>query len=138
MVKKTSTVLRAAYSRTMETPFNENLLLSARPALASGGKHLRGQSQRASATRRQKSVQWCFQQKITRFLIFDGDYFWKFTHNAYDFDVLFNTPITFPIAWHNSKVDGLTGRLSSINYMACKLHDVRHSRARYFPPEMAA
>src|ERR1035441_9996594 len=57
-----------------------------------------------------------FQQRITKYVIFDGDYFWKFTHNAYDFDVLFNTPITFPIAWHNSKVDGFTGRFSSINY----------------------
>jgi hypothetical protein len=26
----------------------------------------------------------------------------KYTHNGYDFDVLFNTPITFPITWHNS------------------------------------
>jgi hypothetical protein len=67
----------------------------------------------------------------------DADYFWKFTNNAYDFDVLFNTPITFPIAWHNSKIDGLTGRLSTIN-----LHGFQafmtfgHSRARYFPPEV--
>src|SRR6202000_3153239 len=34
-VKKTGTVLRAAYARTMETPFNENLLLSS--ATGTGG-----------------------------------------------------------------------------------------------------
>jgi outer membrane receptor protein involved in Fe transport len=35
MIRQTGTVLRAAYSRTMETPFNENLLLSS--ATGAGG-----------------------------------------------------------------------------------------------------
>ncbi len=61
---------------------------------------------------------------------------WKYTHNAYDFSTLLNTPITFPIAWHNSKLDGVTGRVSTTN-----LHGFRaywtfgHTRARYYPPE---
>ena len=77
------------------------------------------------------------QQKIGRWLIFDGDYFWKFTHNAYDFDVLFNTPITFPIAWHNSKLDGVTGRLSTISLHGFQAYTTfGHTRARYFPPEV--
>jgi hypothetical protein len=70
-------------------------------------------------------------------LIFDSDYFWKYTHNAYDFDVLFNTPITSPIAWNNSKIDALTGRASSINYRGLQAYlTFGHSRARYFPPEV--
>jgi hypothetical protein len=137
MVKKTSTVLRAAYSRTMETPFNENLLLSS--ATGTGGLAENIFGAKASVPLQpgaRNQFNGGFQQKITRFLIFDGDYFWKFTHNAYDFDVLFNTPITFPIAWHNSKVDGLTGRLSSINYHGLQAYmTFGHSRARYFPPE---
>jgi hypothetical protein len=69
--------------------------------------------------------------------VFDGDYFWKFTHNAYDFDVLFNTPITFPIAWHNSKLDGLTGRVSTVNIRGFQAYTTfGHTRARYFPPEV--
>ena len=131
------TVLRAAYSRTMETPFNENLLLSSATGAGGLAQNIFGaQSRPHPAGRRATSSTAGFQQKIARFLIFDGDYFWKYTHNAYDFDVLFNTPITFPIAWHNSKIDGLTGRLSSINYHGLQAYlTFGHSRARYFPPE---
>jgi hypothetical protein len=137
LVKQTGTVLRIAYSRTMETPFNENLLLSS--ATGAGGLAENVFGAKASVplqpgARNQFNAG--FQQRITHFLIFDGDYFWKFTHNAYDFDVLFNTPITFPIAWHNSKLDGLTGRLSSINYHGLQAYlTFGHTRARYFPPE---
>jgi hypothetical protein len=138
LVNRTGTVLRAAYSRTFETPFNENLLLSS--ATGSGGL-----AQNVFGAKGSFPIQPGFrnqfngglQQKIGHWLVFDGDYFWKFTHSSYDFDVLFNTPITFPIAWHNSKLDGLTGRLSTIS-----LHGIQasttfgHTRARYFPPEV--
>jgi hypothetical protein len=77
------------------------------------------------------------QQRIGKYLVVDGDYFWKYTHNAYDFDVLFNTPITFPIAWHNSKIDGLTGRISTTRFHGVQMYTTfGHSRARYFPPEV--
>jgi hypothetical protein len=77
-----------------------------------------------------------FQQSVGRWLLLDADYFWKYTHNAYDFDVLFNTPITFPIAWHNSKLDGVTGRVSTINLRGFQAYlTIGHTRARYFPPE---
>jgi hypothetical protein len=138
LVKETGTVLRTAYSRTMETPFNENLLLSS--ATGSGGLAQNIFGARASVPLQpgaRNQFNGGFQQKITRFLIFDGDYFWKFTHSAYDFDVLYNTPITFPIAWHNSKVDGLTGRLSSTSYRGFQAYlTFGHSRARYIPPEV--
>ncbi len=67
----------------------------------------------------------------------DADYFWKFTHNAYDFSVLFLTPITFPIAWHESKVDGVTARVSSVDIHGFlqAYTTLGHTRARYFPPE---
>jgi hypothetical protein len=137
LVQKTGTVLRIAYSRTMETPFNENLLLSS--ATGTGGLAENIFGAKASVPLQpgeRNQFNGGFQQKITRFLVFDGDYFWKFTHNAYDFDVLFNTPITFPIAWHNSKLDGLTGRLSSTNYHGLQAYlTFGHTRARYFPPE---
>jgi hypothetical protein len=64
------------------------------------------------------------------------DYFWKYTHNAYDFSTLLNTTITFPIAWHNSKLDGVTGRLSTTNLHGFQAYwTFGHTRARYFPPE---
>lgn len=137
LVQKTGTVLRAAYSRTMETPFNENLLLSSATGVGGLAENIFGAKASVPLQPGERNqFNGGFQQKITRFLIFDGDYFWKYTHNAYDFDVLFNTPITFPIAWHNSKIDGLTGRLSSINYRGFQTYlTFGHSRARYFPPE---
>lgn len=137
LVQRTGTVLRAAYSRTMETPFNENLLLSSATGAGGLAENIFGAKASVPLDPGERNqFNGGFQQKITRFLIFDGDYFWKYTHNAYDFDVLFNTPITFPIAWHNSKIDGLTGRLSSINYHGFQSYlTFGHSRARYFPPE---
>ncbi len=66
----------------------------------------------------------------------DADYFWKFTHNGYDFDALFNTPLTFPISWHNSKIDGVTARISTVDLHGFQAYmTLGHTRARYFPPE---
>jgi len=136
-VHPTDTVLRLAYSRTFETPFNENLLLSS--VTGSGGlaANVLGAQAIPVTPGNRNQFNAGLQQKVTRHIVFDADYFWKFTNSAYDFDVLFNTPIAFPIAWHNSKVDGITGRLSTTN-----IHGFQgaltfgHSRARYFPPEV--
>ncbi len=77
-----------------------------------------------------------FQQAIGKYLLLDADYFWKYTHNAYDFSTLLNTTITFPIAWHNSKLDGVTGRVSTTNLHGFQAYwTFGHTRARYFPPE---
>ena len=134
----TDTVFRAAYSRTFETPFNENLLLSS--ATGPGGLAqtifgAKGSVPIEPGVRNQFNAG--LQQRLGKYLVFDGDYFWKYTHNAYDFDVLFNTPITFPIAWHNSKLDGLTGRLSTTPFHGFQAYTTfGHTRARYFPPEV--
>ncbi len=137
LVNRTGTVLRVAYSRTMETPFNENLLLSS--ATGAGGLAENVFGATASYPIQpgfRNQFNGGLQQKIGHWLVFDADYFWKYTHNAYDFDVLFNTPITFPIAWNNSKIDGVTGRLSTITLHGFQASTTfGHSRARYFPPE---
>ena len=49
------------------------------------------------------------QQAFGKYLVFSGEYVWKYTHNAYDFSVLGSTPITFPIEWHNSKIPAICG-----------------------------
>ena len=46
----------------------------------------------------------------------DGEYIWKYTHKAYDFSVLGNTPITFPIEWQNSKIPGYAIRARVPNF----------------------
>jgi hypothetical protein len=137
LVKRTGTVLRASYTRTFETPFNENLLLSS--ATGSGGlaENEFGANSVAIQPGFRNQFNTGFQQKIGKYLLADADYFWKYTHNAYDFDVLFNTPLTFPIAWHNSKLDGVTGRLSTTNIHGFQAYfNFGHTRARFFPPEV--
>lgn len=136
LVKRTSTVLRAAYSRTFETPYNENLLLSSSTGVGGLAENLFGASAIPIQPGFRNQFNAGFQQKLGKYLLFDGDYFWKYTHNAYDFGVLFNTPIAFPIAWHNSKIDGFTGRLSTVNIHGFQAYlTFGHNRARYFPPE---
>src|SRR5579859_2920745 len=136
-IKKTGTVRRVAYSRTMETPFNENLLLSS--ATGQGGLATNVFGANAETPIRpgfRNQFNAGFQQAIGKWLLLDADYFWKYTHNAYDFSILLNTTITFPIAWHNSKLDGVTGRMSTVNLHGFQAYyTFGHTRARYFPPE---
>jgi len=135
-IKKTGTVLRGAYARTFETPFNENLLLSTQTGVGGLDQNVFGASATAikPGTRNQMNVG--LQQAIGRFLLLDADYFWKYTDSAYDFSTLLNTTITFPIAWNKSKLDGVTGRISTTNLRGFQAYwTFGHTRARYFPPE---
>ena len=135
-IKKTGTVLRVAYARTFETPFNENLLLSS--ATGSGGlaQNVFGSNAIPIQPGRRNQFNTGFQQAIGRHLLIDADYFWKYTHNAYDFSTLLNTTITFPISWQNSKLDGVTGRVSTTNMRGFQAYwTFGHTRARYFFPE---
>ena len=135
-IKKTGTVLRASYARTFETPFNENLLLSNATGIGGLAGNLFGSTAVAIQPGFRNQFNAGFQQAVGKFLLIDADYFWKYTHNAYDFSTLLNTPITFPIAWHNSKLDGVTGRVSTTNLRGFQAYwTFGHTRARYFPPE---
>ena len=135
-LKRTGTVLRAAYARTFETPFNENLLLSSATGVGGLAQNVFGSTSVPINPGFRNQFNTGLQQAIGKFLIIDADYFWKYTRNAYDFSTLLNTTITFPIAWHNSKLDGVTGRVSTTNIHGFQAYwTVGHTRARYFPPE---
>ena len=103
------TVVRASYTRAMETPYNENLLLSSTTGSGRVGvERVRGAligRRSGLGTANQYSVG--LQQNAGRFLQVDANYFWKTTKNAFDFDTLFNTSIAFPIEWRQSKIDGV-------------------------------
>ncbi len=132
----TNTVLRISYARTFETPFNENLLLSSAAGAGGLAENLFGSVYTPIRPGNRNDFDAGLQQGIGKWLIIDADYFWRYTHNAYDFAVLFNTPITFPISWNNSKVDGVSGRVSTINLHGFQAYmTLGHTRARYFPPE---
>jgi hypothetical protein len=135
-IKRTGTVLRIAYARTFETPFNENLLLSNGTGVGGLAGNVFGANPVSIQPGFRNQFNTGFQQSIGKYLLIDADYFWKYTHNAYDFSTLLNTTITFPIAWHNSKLDGVTGRVSTTNIHGFQAYwTMGHTRARYYPPE---
>ncbi len=140
-VKKTGTILRLSYARTLETPFNENLVLSSLGCSSAVLAPLL-QCQPGVGTIMQPGFRnefhAGFQQQASRFLVISGEYIWKYTHNAFDFSVLGNTPITFPIDWHNAKVPGFMFHVTMPQYHGFSAFMVMESvAARFFPPQVA-
>jgi hypothetical protein len=138
MIKRTRSVLRTSYARTFETPYNENLVVSGTTGAGGLATNIFGAfaSQPLKPGRR-KQFNIGLQQSFGRFLIVNGDYFWKYTDNAFDFNSLFDTPIHFPISWRKSKIDGMSLRLSTpdiLGFMATTT--MGHTRARFFGPEV--
>jgi len=147
-VKPSNTVLRVSYARTLETPFNENLILSSigcsNPVLGLqdgiAGSGLLGCSSTSLtpiAPGFRNEFHAGLQQALGKHLVFDGEYIWKYTHNAYDFSVLGNTPITFPIEWDRSKIPGFTGKVNLTNLHGITAYVVMSSvAARFFLPQV--
>ncbi len=137
LIKRTNTILRGSYTRNFETPYNENLILSSATGSGGLGNGILGDASNLPLKPgRRNQFNFGFQQALGSHLVLDGDYFYKHTNNAYDFNVLFNTSVTFPISWDKSKVDGVSARLNLTNYKGLSAFIVAgHTRARYFPPE---
>jgi hypothetical protein len=138
--KKTNTVFRASYARLLETPFNENLILSStgcanpvlNPLLVCSSNVV---TPFAPGWRNEFHAG--LQQAFGRYLVFSGEYILKYTHNAYDFGVFGSTPLTFPIEWHNSKIPGVAGRVSVPNFHGFTALFVFSSVAsRFFTPQI--
>jgi len=140
-IKQTNTVLRLSYARTLESPFNENLVLSSEGCLNNILAPLLLCTPGVSGTLQpgfRNEFHAGLQQAFGKNLVFSGDYIWKYTHNAFDFSVLGNTPITFPIDWHNSKIPGFALRADVPNFHNLSAFVVMSSvAARFFPPQVA-
>jgi len=138
-IKRSNTILRASYARTLESPFNENLILSSigcentvlNPLL------LCGSAGGALSPGFRNEFHAGIEQAFGKYLVFSGEYITKYTHNGYDFSVLSNTPITFPIEWHNSKIPGYAGRVSVPDIHGFSALMVFSSvAARFFQPQI--
>jgi hypothetical protein len=138
LFKKTGTVIRGSYDRTMETPYNENLVLSSTTGAGGLASNVFGAfGSQALRPGHRNEYDAGLQQAISKYLRIEGDYFWKFTDNAFDFDTLFDTPIAFPIEWRQSKIDGVSVRLSTSNLHGFQAYTtLGHTRARFFGPEV--
>ncbi len=140
-ISRTNTVLRVSYARTLETPFNENLVLSSNGCSNVVLNPLLACTPGVSGTLQpgfRNEFHAGFQQALGKNFVVSADYIWKYTHNAFDFSVLGNTPITFPIDWHNSKIPGFVLRADVPNYHNLSAFVVMSSvAARFFPPQSA-
>lgn len=142
-IKPTNTVISASYARTMETPFNENLIIASTgcsiPFLATlvpppgVSCNLGG-----IAPGHRNEFHAGLQQAFGRYLVVSGEYIWKYTHNAFDFGVVGSTPITFPIEWSSFKIPGYAIRTSLPNFHGLSAFVVMSSvAARFYLPQVA-
>ena len=138
LFKPTKTVIRGGYSHTLETPTNENLVVSS--STGAGGlasNLLKGEAEQQPiglGSRNQYDAG--IQQSLGKWAVLDVSYFRKYTRNAFDFDALFSTPITFPIGWRQSKLDGVSARISSVDLHGLRVYmTMGHANARFFGPE---
>ena len=135
-IKPSSTVLRISYARTLESPFNENLVLASEGCNFDVIAALIPCVPAPNTPGYRNEFHAGLQQAFGRYAVVSGDYIWKYTHNAYDFSVLGATPITFPIGWHNSKIPGYAIRVSVPEFHGFSALVVMSSvAARFFPPQ---
>ncbi len=143
-IKPTNTVLRVSYARTLETPFNENLVLASNGCNDPVVNDLMATIQGYPCLTVPLRPGWRnefhagVQQAFGKYLVIDAEYIWKYTHLAYDFSVLGNTPITFPIEWASSKIPGYAVRASMPNFHGLSAFVVFSSvAARFFEPQVS-
>jgi hypothetical protein len=134
---RTGTVLRASYGRLMLTPYNENLVLSSSTGSGGLSSNVFGaQGQKTLTTAHRNQFETGVQQGFGKYLVMDASYFWKYTNGDYDFDVLFNTPLSFPIQWKKSRIDGAAIRLTMPTLHGWSAYSAMgHTRSRFFGPE---
>ena len=141
-IKPTNTVLRVSYARTLETPFNENLVIASLgcndPTVNAVMSTLGSCNPSPLGPGWRNEFHAGLQQAFGKYLVVDGEYIWKYTHRAYDFSVFGGTPLTFPIEWANSKIPGYAVRASMPNFHGLSAFVVFSSvAARFFTPQIA-
>jgi hypothetical protein len=143
-VNRTNTVLRLSYAHTMESPFNENLIVAsvgcdvpfvADLFLATTNNICTGAPVTVGYRNEYHAG---LQQAFGKYFVLDGEYIWKYTSGGYDFSVLGNTPIFYPIEWQKSKIPGFAVRGSLPNFHGLSAFIVLSSvSARFYNPQVA-
>ncbi len=133
----TGTIISAGYARLMPTPYNENLILSSYTGNGGLANNLGafGQHALTPATRNQYNVG--LQQGIGKYVVISAQYFWKYTKGDYDFDVILNTPLTFPIQWKKSDITGADAEVTLVPIHGISAYvTMGHSHSLFYPPEI--
>lgn len=135
-IKITSTVLRASYARTMNTPYNENLVLSNNGCFDAVIAALVPCVPASLNPGHRNEYHVGFQQAFGRRVVVSGEYIWKYTSPDYDFSILGNTPIFFPIEWTKSKIPGWALKTNIPNWHGFTAQiNISSVAARFFPPQ---
>ncbi|MBZ5718879.1 MAG: carboxypeptidase regulatory-like domain-containing protein [Acidobacteriia bacterium] len=135
-IKPSNTILRVSYARSLETPFNENLVLASEGCNQTIFATLIPCVPAPNTPGYRNEFHAGLQQAIGRWAVVSGDYIWKYTHTAYDFSILGATPIFFPIGWQSSKIPGYAVRVSLPDIHGFTALVVFSSvAARFFPPQ---
>ena len=143
--KPTNTVLRLSYARILETPFNENLVVAStgcNDPVVSG--IFTASSLGSPCLNVPLHPAWRnefhagFEQAFGKYLVVNAEYLWKYTHYGFDFSTLGNTPVSFPVEWHSSKIPGFAIRASVPNYHGFSALVVMSGvSARFFQPQIS-
>ncbi|MGH9590725.1 MAG: TonB-dependent receptor [Terracidiphilus sp.] len=130
------TSIHVNYSRVFITPYNENLVVASSDGPGSVSASLGAADSAVLNTGHRNQFNVGFDTALSRFSL-SGEYLWKFTYGAYDFDVLLNSPLTFPTQFRKSKIDGALVQLTLNPAEGFSgFFTVSHVRSRLFGPEV--
>ena len=130
------TVFHAAYSRVFLTPYNEGLIVAGSNGPGSTAQTLGATGSGVLKTGRRNQFNLGFETQVSKIISLSGEYLWKFTYGGYDFDILLNSPLTFPTQFRKSKIDGALFRATvAPAHGLAGYVTVSHVRSRLFGPQ---
>ena len=130
------TSFHVSYSRVFITPYNENLIVASSSGPGSVSDALGASNSAVLDTGHRNQFNVGFDTTLRR-VNFSAEYLWKFTYGAYDFDVLLNSPLTFPTQFRKSKIDGGLLRVTLTPMRGFNgFATISHVRSRLFGPEL--
>ncbi len=138
-LKKTGTVFRASYNRLLQTPQNENILISnsdeASVLVAPDVRETAGGAVVRIKPERQNLYEVGVQQAIGRRWSWNTSFYHKDGRNQADVNNFFNTPIVFPMQLLAIRVNSVESRLVMTGWRGWSGSlSVTHSRAISTPP----
>ena len=124
------------YSSVFITPYNENLIVASSSGPGSVSASLGAANSAVLNAGHRNQFNAGFETALRCFSL-SAEYLWKFTYGAYDFDVLLNSPLTFPTQFRKSKIDGALVRLTlNPAHGVNGFFTISHVRSRLFGPEL--